>query len=259
MEHRGSIFSNDSINGFNSALYLASEFNADCESETWIPINESSDRRNSVFSNASRFFEEFESSSEGLKLSTNQSFSNNEIKSNLNPALSSEFKRRLSTPLNFREESYFLPFISHKKIDNDFSLKSLNNNNDSTQLSVGSKLIYSQGISNGDTNIYNDLSYPVDSFNRLETLNQNITNIMNQHTAMQGMILLNFIRGNNCLPPKNHDFISDVSKSCKKKGKKKHSQIREGDWICQSCQNLNFSFRFACNKCSFVKESESQT
>ena len=52
MKKRDSIFSNGSIHGFNSALYLASEFNADSDSDTWIPINECcSDLNKSVLSN----------------------------------------------------------------------------------------------------------------------------------------------------------------------------------------------------------------
>ena len=59
MKKRDSIFSNGSINGFNSALYFASEFNADSDSDTWIPINECcSDLSKSVISNASKFQDE---------------------------------------------------------------------------------------------------------------------------------------------------------------------------------------------------------
>ena len=31
--------------------------------------------------------------------------------------------------------------------------------------------------------------------------------------------------------------------------------IREGDWICMFCQNLNFSFRNECNRCQAYAES----
>ena len=38
--------------------------------------------------------------------------------------------------------------------------------------------------------------------------------------------------------------------------KKKNIYVKErkGDWICQNCFNLNFSFRTICNKCKGKKE-----
>lgn len=35
----------------------------------------------------------------------------------------------------------------------------------------------------------------------------------------------------------------------------KKSFERDGDWTCQRCQNLNFSFRYACNKCNLSHEA----
>jgi hypothetical protein len=34
---------------------------------------------------------------------------------------------------------------------------------------------------------------------------------------------------------------------------KKNFQIREGDWNCFNCNNLNFSFRIKCNRCGMLK------
>jgi len=36
--------------------------------------------------------------------------------------------------------------------------------------------------------------------------------------------------------------------------KTKSIKERKGDWICQLCSNLNFSFRKKCNRCSTLKE-----
>lgn len=44
----------------------------------------------------------------------------------------------------------------------------------------------------------------------------------------------------------------NISKKDKNK-KSKQQNARDGDWICFECQNLNFSFRIECNKCSFQR------
>ena len=35
----------------------------------------------------------------------------------------------------------------------------------------------------------------------------------------------------------------------------KKSFERDGDWVCQRCKNLNFSFRNACNKCNLSHDA----
>ncbi len=39
----------------------------------------------------------------------------------------------------------------------------------------------------------------------------------------------------------------------KEKGKKPF-EIREGDWTCFHCNNLNFAFRTKCNRCGLPKD-----
>lgn len=39
---------------------------------------------------------------------------------------------------------------------------------------------------------------------------------------------------------------------------KKPFEIREGDWTCSNCNNLNFSFRAKCNRCNITKEQSEQ-
>ena len=39
---------------------------------------------------------------------------------------------------------------------------------------------------------------------------------------------------------------------------KKPFEIREGDWTCSNCNNLNFSFRVKCNRCFISKEQSEQ-
>ena len=52
-------------------------------------------------------------------------------------------------------------------------------------------------------------------------------------------------------------FFSGVPKYCYNKMYKKKQKPfteREGDWICNSCKNLNFAFRVECNRCKLPKE-----
>jgi len=56
------------------------------------------------------------------------------------------------------------------------------------------------------------------------------------------------------------DSILGSKNNCKKKEKNKKKQIiREGDWVCSECQNLNFSFRNNCNKCAFIRVDAEST
>ena len=53
---------------------------------------------------------------------------------------------------------------------------------------------------------------------------------------------------------KNYIFvpIQAIKKNTKMK---KPFEIREGDWTCSDCGNLNFAFRIKCNRCKISKES----
>ena len=68
-------------------------------------------------------------------------------------------------------------------------------------------------------------------------------------------------KDNNMYPNKQNNqknkFDSNRRKNqnLKKEGKKKkHFEIKDGDWTCGECNNLNFSFRNKCNRCGLPKE-----
>ena len=42
-------------------------------------------------------------------------------------------------------------------------------------------------------------------------------------------------------------------------GNNSQTSIREGDWICSVCNNLNFSFRKECNRCQAIKTDNTST
>ena len=56
---------------------------------------------------------------------------------------------------------------------------------------------------------------------------------------------------NEKIPQQNDQ--KNTKKSKDKKGKKGF-EIRDGDWACFSCSNLNFAFRNKCNRCGMSKE-----
>ena len=56
-------------------------------------------------------------------------------------------------------------------------------------------------------------------------------------------------------------FFSNIPKCCYNKiykRKQKPFTEREGDWICNSCKNLNFAFRVECNRCKLPKGADAK-
>ena len=54
-------------------------------------------------------------------------------------------------------------------------------------------------------------------------------------------------------------FFSNIPNYCFNKlykRKPKPFTEREGDWICNNCKNLNFSFRVECNRCKLPKDAK---
>ena len=92
-----------------------------------------------------------------------------------------------------------------------------------------------------------------------------ILNNLNNHQIVNSNQNENDVQMNvnsNSYFPKNY-FINNninnnyVHKHHNNKGKKPF-EIREGDWTCFHCNNLNFSFRLKCNRCGLSKELSTQ-
>ena len=63
--------------------------------------------------------------------------------------------------------------------------------------------------------------------------------------------------GGNEFDNKNKDKKNNIDEKNEDKKEEKHKkpfEIREGDWTCEFCYNLNFAFRKRCNRCGFGKE-----
>lgn len=270
MKKRDSIFSNGSINGFNSALYFASEFNADSDSDTWIPINECcSDLSKSVISNASKFQDETHPSKYSYKADLqidliNKTNQNKLIFDKL-PAENTNFwKRRFSTPINVHDHSNVWTkkdLCSSPIAEESFTTMI---DNQSTNVTYSQNITSSQGTSTNLLNLVqsNDSLLHMNteknySPSKINMLNPSIANFINQPITMNTMILMNLMKEKQVKYNKMEFHAKNTTlrdSNEKKKGKKKSNQPREGDWICKECQNLNFSFRLACNKCSYEKQ-----
>ena len=57
---------------------------------------------------------------------------------------------------------------------------------------------------------------------------------------------------------KKFNFFIPIQPIKKNTKMKKPFEIREGDWTCSDCGNLNFSFRTKCNRCGISKDSSEQ-
>ena len=92
-------------------------------------------------------------------------------------------------------------------------------------------------------------------FSSLHNHNNNNQNI-NQEEEENVKLNDSKDKNNNIFNEENCDIIIPIRK---KKKNKKNFEVREGDWTCYFCKNLNFSFRKKCNRCGVNKDySESQ-
>ena len=73
---------------------------------------------------------------------------------------------------------------------------------------------------------------------------ENTEEIIPQHEEQE--------KSNNVISQNKFDQVKQNQK------KKKPFEIREGDWTCFDCHNLNFSFRVICNRCGLAKEISEQ-
>ena len=100
-----------------------------------------------------------------------------------------------------------------------------------------------------------DIKYSIDITNapkkRLqEYLNSDLLDELEKEPSTGGVV--DDILVNNINEPK--PMIQAQKSYQPYQKKKKNFEIREGDWNCFDCHNLNFSFRVKCNRCGLSKE-----
>ena len=138
----------------------------------------------------------------------------------------------------------------HEYLNNDL-LNALDNNlsNPSTPLVNPNNPLQNPQL----TNINNipQISLNDDS-NKIQFQNTNINNNINTNNMFNQQLQMNLLNHKNLL---NHITGNNKiqQQHMKEKGKKPF-EIREGDWTCFDCNNLNFAFRTKCNRCGLAKE-----
>ena len=102
------------------------------------------------------------------------------------------------------------------------------------------------GVNN---NVQNNNNYYQNFNNQRITLNSN----------SKAYIPLKYRKNDQNIQANNNNDIKInknklVNMNKNKQKNKKYFEVRDGDWVCSKCKNLNFSFRNKCNRCSLPKE-----
>ena len=166
------------------------------------------------------------------------------LNSGLNPNISQNDMNNNNNPNNLFGFSLY-PQANNQNIlnqNNNFQNVYLNNNNYNN---------FNYNYSNDNPNYYQSYN------NNYQNLAYNV-NINNAKEFIPTKFRMNEQNNNNInnkkeiqTNPKNK--FSNGNKKNKQKGKK-FFEVREGDWRCNQCNNLNFSFRNKCNRCNLPKE-----
>ena len=143
----------------------------------------------------------------------------------------------INTTLNSKNESILIRQCLSKDLLDTINSSILENEINENDILFSSLHTFNQN-NNQENSPFNFI--PINSKN-LNDSNINIDNIKN-------------VNNNN--NEENSEIIIPIRK---KKKQKKNFEVREGDWTCYFCKNLNFSFRKKCNRCGVNKDySESQ-
>jgi hypothetical protein len=137
----------------------------------------------------------------------------------------------------------------HEYLNNDL-LNALDNN-----MSNPSTPLLNQNNPLQDPHLNNINNIPQISlnndFNNIQFQNNNINSNINTTNMFNQQLQINLLNQKNIL---NHVAGNKTQQQHTKEKGKKPFEIREGDWTCFDCNNLNFAFRTKCNRCGLPKE-----
>jgi len=101
------------------------------------------------------------------------------------------------------------------------------------------------------------------NFNKMQILNNLNSHQISNKNENENEVQMNV--NSNSYFPKNYFLNNNINNNYVHNPKVHHNnkskkpfEIREGDWTCFHCNNLNFSFRLKCNRCGLSKELSMQ-
>ena len=186
-------------------------------------------------------------------------------------------KQRLNEYLNYDllNELDVSPSVSKRNSGMNNNPQNINNTGDNNPENLYGFSLYSQPNNQnfGNANNFQNLNANFNNFNNPNNINNNYQNIPNNNNYNQNInnhyITLNSnskayiplkyrkkeqnTQANNVNDLKiNKNTFANANKN--KQKNKKYFEVRDGDWICCKCNNLNFSFRNKCNRCLLPKK-----
>ena len=183
-------------------------------------------------------------------------------------------KQRLNEYLNYDllNELDVSPSVSKRNSGVNNNVQNTNNTGENNPENLYGFSLYSQPNNQnyGYANNFQNLNANFNNFNNQNNINNNYPNIQNNNNYYQNFnnqrITLNSnskayiplkyrkndqANNNNDIKINKNKFVN-MNKN--KQKNKKYFEVRDGDWVCSKCNNLNFSFRNKCNRCSLPKE-----
>ena len=186
-------------------------------------------------------------------------------------------KQRLNEYLNYDllNELDVSPSVPKRNSGINNNVQNNNNIGDNNPENLYGFSLYSQSNNQnfGYANNFQNLNANFNNFNNQNNINNNYQNIPNNNNYYQNLnnhyitlnsnskayIPLKYRKNEQNTQANNPNDIKInknkfVNANKNKQKNKKNFEVREGDWICSKCNNLNFSFRIKCNRCSLPKE-----
>jgi hypothetical protein len=186
-------------------------------------------------------------------------------------------KQRLNEYLNYDllNELDVSPSVSKRNSGVNNNVQNTNNTGENNPENLYGFSLYSQPNNQnyGYANNFQNLNANFNNFNNQNNINNNYPNIQNNNNYYQNFnnqritlnsnskayIPLKYRKNDQNTQANNNNDIKInknklVNMNKNKQKNKKYFEVRDGDWVCSKCKNLNFSFRNKCNRCSLPKE-----